>query len=196
MRCPRCGADDSKVVDTTEVRAGIRRRRECKQCAMRFTTHERSQNMTPVLIKSNGNREEFDRDKLKRGVWMACAKRPVPAAEVERLTTRIETHLQSLGCAEISSRVVGDLVVTGLKDLDPIAYIRYAIVYLGLDNLESVRSEIDKLLSEQHARLTADGSPNDLVNGAPDRELLEDPIASSISDPLAEFTTHGQVLAN
>jgi transcriptional repressor NrdR len=149
MRCPICGETDSKVIDTTEVRYGIRRRRECKNCTMRFTTYERALTATPVLVKTNGNREEFDREKLKRGIWMACAKRPVPALEVERLTSRIETHLQSLGKPEVSSRVVGDMVVNGLIDLDPIAYIRYAIVYLGLDDLASVRAEIDSLLSEQ-----------------------------------------------
>ncbi len=149
MRCPYCGESDSKVVDTTEARGGVRRRRECKHCTGRFTTYERSLAATPVLVKGNGNREEFDRDKLKRGIWMACAKRPVPAAEVERLTLRIETYLQSLGCAEVSSRVVGDRVIAGLKHLDPIAYIRYAIVYLGFEDLESIRAEIDKLLTEQ-----------------------------------------------
>ncbi len=149
MKCPYCGEHDTKVIDTTESRGGIRRRRECKECGSRFTTHERSLAATPVLVKGNGNREEFDRDKLKRGIWVACAKRPVPASEIERLTTRVETHLQSLGRSEVSSRVVGDMVIEGLKDLDPIAYIRYAIVYLGLEDLTSVRAEIDKLLSEQ-----------------------------------------------
>jgi transcriptional repressor NrdR len=104
---------------------------------------------TPVLIKEDGNREEFDREKLKRGIWNACAKRPIPAAEIDRLAMRIEAYLQSLGRSEVSSRVVGDMVIEGLKNLDPIAYIRYAIVYLGLDSLLSVRSEIDKLLVEQ-----------------------------------------------
>ncbi len=153
MRCPICGETDSKVIDTTEVRYGIRRRRECKNCAARFTTYERALTATPVLVKTDGNREEFDREKLKRGIWMACAKRPVPALEVERLTARIETYLQSLGKPEVSSRVVGDMVVRGLKDLDPIAYIRYAIVYLGLDDLASVRVEIDSLLSEQETTI-------------------------------------------
>src|ERR1700694_5697551 len=175
MKCPNCGEDDSKVIDTTEIRAGIRRRRECRVCGDRFTTYERTQSITPRLIKSNGNREEFDRDKLKRGIWMACGKRPVPADDVERLTSRIETHLQTLYRAEVSSRVVGDLVIAGLKELDPIAYIRYAIVYLGLDNLESIRSEIDKLLTEQQtanpsvtpAQPAPDGDPDD-----PNKEQL------------------------
>jgi transcriptional repressor NrdR len=149
MQCPYCGSDKLKVLDTTDIKNGIRRRRECQTCGERFTTYERPLTATPVLIKENGDREEFDREKLKRGIWNACAKRPIPAAEIERLTSRIEAYLQSLGRSEVSSRVVGDMVIEGLKNLDPIAYIRYAIVYLGLDNLLSVRAEIDKLLAEQ-----------------------------------------------
>jgi len=149
MQCPYCGSDKLKVLDTTDIKNGIRRRRECCNCRERFTTYERPLAVTPVLIKANGNREEFDRDKLKRGIWNACAKRPIPAAEIDRLAARVETYLQSIGRAEVSSHVVGDMVIQGLKELDPIAYIRYAIVYLGLDNLLSVRAEIDKLLAEQ-----------------------------------------------
>jgi len=155
MQCPYCGSDKLKVLDTTDIKNGIRRRRECLVCDERFTTYERWLATTPVLIKGNGNREEFDRDKLKRGIWNACAKRPIPAAEIEKLATHVEGYLQSLGRPEVSSRVVGDMVVEGLKDLDPIAYIRYAIVYLGLDDLESVRTEINKLLAEQSEADTA-----------------------------------------
>ncbi len=149
MQCPYCGSNNLKVLDTTDIKNGIRRRRECQSCNERFTTYERPLAVTPMLIKANGNREEFDPDKLKRGIWNACAKRSIPAADIDRLVRRIETHLQSLGRPEVSSRVVGDMVIEGLKALDPIAYIRYAIVYLGLDNLLSVRAEIDKLLLEQ-----------------------------------------------
>ncbi len=181
MKCPNCGQADSKVIDTTEARSGIRRRRECKNCGARFTTYERSLSATPVLVKGDGTREEFDRDKLKRGIWNACAKRPVPAADVERLTLRIETYLQSLGRPEVSSRVVGDMVIEGLKDLDPIAYIRYAIVYLGFDSLASVRAEIDKLLTDQQAAqppLLADADSIDeelLLDESDDSALFEMP---------------------
>src|SRR5882724_2711305 len=163
MLCPYCGGDRLKVLDTTDIKNGIRRRRECQVCGERFTTYERPLAATPVLIKENGNREEFDRDKLKRGIWNACAKRPIPAAEIDRLSMRIEAYLQSLGRAEVSSRVVGDMVIEGLKDLDPIAYIRYAIVYLGLDNLLSVRSEIDKLLAEQTEEDAPDSPPQPVI---------------------------------
>ena len=149
MQCPYCGGNNLKVLDTADIKNGIRRRRECLSCNERFTTYERPMAVIPMLVKADGNREEFDPDKLKRGIWNACAKRSIPAAEIDRLVGRIERHLQSLGRPEVSSRVVGDMVIEGLKTLDPIAYIRYAIVYLGLDNLLSVRAEIDKLLLEQ-----------------------------------------------
>jgi len=147
MRCPYCQHDNSKVLDTThDSQGGIRRRRECLDCGQRFSTYERAILATPLLIKQDGAREEFDREKLSRGVRIACAKRPVSAADIERLIGQVETSLQKLGKAEVSSRVVGDLVINGLKELDQIAYIRYAIVYLGLDDLHALRNEIDHLL--------------------------------------------------
>ena len=147
MRCPYCQHDNSKVLDTThDSQGGIRRRRECLDCGQRFSTYERAILATPLLVKQDGAREEFDREKLARGVRISCAKRPVSAADIERLIGQVETSLQKLGKAEVSSRIVGDLVIDGLKELDQIAYIRYAIVYLGLDDLQSIRKEIDKLL--------------------------------------------------
>jgi transcriptional repressor NrdR len=135
------------VLDTThDSQGGIRRRRECLDCGQRFSTYERAILATPLLIKQDGAREEFDREKLARGVRIACAKRPVSAADIDRLLGQIETQLQKLGKAEVPSRNVGDLVIAALKELDQIAYIRYAIVYLGLDDLHSLRNEIDRLL--------------------------------------------------
>jgi transcriptional repressor NrdR len=147
LHCPYCQHDRSKVIDTThDSRGGVRRRRECEQCNQRFSTYERPILATPLLIKQDGLREEFDREKLTRGIRIACAKRPVSAANIERLAGEIETALQRMGRAEVSSRIVGDMVINGLKELDHIAYIRYAIVYLHLDDLQSLRKEIDRLL--------------------------------------------------
>ncbi|MGD2155230.1 MAG: transcriptional regulator NrdR [Anaerolineales bacterium] len=147
MRCPYCQNQRSRVVDTThDSRGGVRRRRECLECEQRFSTYERPILATPLLVKQDGTREEFDREKLIRGIRISCAKRPVSAADIDRLVGEIEAKLQSMGRAEVSSRVVGDMVITGLKNLDQIAYIRYAIVYLGLDDLRSIRGEIDRLL--------------------------------------------------
>jgi len=147
MRCPYCKYEQSRVVDTShDLRGGVRRRRECENCRQRFSTYERPILATPLLIKQDGTREEFDREKLIRGIRIACAKRPVSAADIERLVGEIESYLQSLGRSEVSSRVVGDKAIAGLKELDQIAYIRYAIVYLGLDDLHAIRKEIDRLL--------------------------------------------------
>jgi transcriptional repressor NrdR len=100
----------------------------------------------PLLVKQDNTREEFDREKLLRGIRIACAKRPVSASDIERLVGEIESSLQSMGRSEVSSRVVGDMVIARLKQMDLIAYIRYAIVYLGLDDLTAIRGEIDRLL--------------------------------------------------
>jgi transcriptional repressor NrdR len=149
MRCPYCQKDDSKVIDTThDSHGGIRRRRECLSCGERFSSYERPVLATPLIVKQDGTREEFDREKLERGIRIACAKRPVSATDIERLLGQVEAELQQLGKSEISSRVVGDLVINGLKEMDQIAYIRYAIVYLRLDDLHSLRNEIDRLLLE------------------------------------------------
>jgi len=147
MRCPYCQNDDSKVLDTShDSHGGIRRRRECLKCGQRFSSYERPILSTPLLVKQDGTREEFDREKLARGVRIACAKRPVSAADIERLIGQVESDLQKMGKAEVSSRVVGDFVINRLKELDQIAYIRYAIVYLRLSDLHSLRNEIDHLL--------------------------------------------------
>jgi transcriptional repressor NrdR len=147
MRCPYCQHHDSKVLDTShDNHGGIRRRRECFKCGQRFSTYERPILATPLIIKQDGTREEFDREKLARGIRISCAKRPVSAADIERMIGQVESSLQMVGKAEVSSRVVGDLVIKTLKETDQIAYIRYAIVYLGMDDLHEIRKEIDHLL--------------------------------------------------
>ncbi len=150
MRCPYCQHEKSKVVDTTKnAPGGIRRRRECLNCGERFSTLERPILATPLIIKQDGTREEFDRNKLLQGIRIACGKRPVAAADIERLLGEIESTLQRMGKSEVASRVVGDMAINGLKELDYIAYIRYASVYLQMDDLQELRSEIDRLLSEE-----------------------------------------------
>ena len=152
MRCPYCQNEESRVLDTThDTRGGVRRRRECDQCHQRFSTYERPILATPLLVKRDGTREEFDCEKLMRGIRISCAKRPVSAAEIDRLVGEIESALQQMGRAEVSARVVGDMVIAGLKKLDHIAYIRYAIVYLHLDDLQAIRTEIDRLLEGDHS---------------------------------------------
>lgn len=147
MRCPYCQGEVTRVIDTShDSRGGVRRRRVCKTCDQRFSTYERAIQATPLIVKRDGTREEFDPDKLARGLRIACAKRPVPAADIERLVGEVEARLQSMGKSEVSSRVIGDIAIAGLKDLDHLAYVRYAIVYLELDDLQAIRDEIDRLL--------------------------------------------------
>ena len=147
MRCPYCQFHDSKVLDTShDSHGGIRRRRECFRYKQRFSTYERPILTIPLVVKQDGTREEFDREKLVRGIRISCAKRPVTAEDIERLVAHVESELQKIGKAEVSSRVVGDMVIRGLKEMDQIAYIRYAIVYLRLDDLGAIRKEIDNLL--------------------------------------------------
>lgn len=147
MKCPFCRSDDSRVLDTShDKRGGTRRRRVCLDCEERFSTYERAILDTPLIVKQDGTREEFNRDKLKRGIQLSCDKRPVSAADIERLVGDVESDLQAMGEVEVSSRVVGDMVMERLKEIDLVAYIRYAIVYLGLEDLSSIRDEIDPLL--------------------------------------------------
>ncbi|MBX3565824.1 MAG: transcriptional regulator NrdR [Sphingomonas sp.] len=131
MRCPFCGNEDSQVKDSrpTEDGAAIRRRRQCEACAARFTTFERIQLRELTVLKSEDKREPFERDKLVRSVSIAARKRPVTAAQIERLVSGIQRQLETLGDSEIPSQKIGELVMDGLKALDPVAYIRFASVY-------------------------------------------------------------------
>ena len=151
MKCPYCQHGKTRVLDTShDSRGGIRRRRVCVSCEQRFSTYERPILATPLLVKRDGTREEFSREKLKGGIRVACAKRPVAAADIERLVGEIEAELQQMGRAEVPSRLVGDRVIKKLRELDEVAYIRYAIVYMGLKDLESIRAEIDQLRAQRH----------------------------------------------
>jgi len=146
VKCPYCDHPKTRVIDTShDARGGTRRRRVCDKCSQRFSSYERPILATPLLVKQDGTREEFSRDKLKVGLNLACAKRPVAAADIERVAGEVEAELQQLGKAEVSSQIVGDAVIEKLKDLDEVAYIRYVTVYMGLKDLEAIRKEIDRL---------------------------------------------------
>lgn len=147
MHCPHCQSENTRVIDTThDSHGGIRRRRACEECTQRFSTYERAISSTPMIVKRDNIREEFNREKLVEGIRISCAKRPVPAAEIERLAGEVEYKLQQMNKLEVPSRLIGDLVIDGLKNLDLIAYIRYAIVYLPLNNLKDIQDEINRLL--------------------------------------------------
>ncbi len=146
MKCPYCSGKKTRVIDTSRSGQGVRRRRECVGCEQRFNTVERAILTAPLVAKADGRREEFDRDKLLAGIRVACAKRPVSTEALEGLVDRVEASLREMARAEVNAKVIGDIVVEGLKDLDKVAYIRFAIVYLGLDDLNAVRTEIDRLM--------------------------------------------------
>jgi len=149
MRCPYCGSKQTRVVDTSRKEHSIRRRRECKACEKRFSTMERAILTAPLVVKRDGRREAFDRQKVLSGLRVACARRPVSAGDLERVADRVESHVRELGRTEVSTRVIGDAVIEELKSLDPVSYIRYAIIYLGLEDLEEVRAEVNRLLEER-----------------------------------------------
>jgi len=153
MRCPFCESENTKVIDTThDAKGGIRRRRVCKDCQQRFSTYERPVFSTPLIIKRDNTREEFDKEKLLHSIRLACAKRHVPAEEIERLAGEIEATLQHSTKLEIPSKVIGDLVIEGLRKLDDVAYLRFASVYLPLGNLKALRDEIDRLMEHDNQK--------------------------------------------
>ena len=131
MRCPFCSHENSQVKDSrpTEDGASIRRRRQCEDCGARFTTFERVQLRELTVVKSGQRREPFDRGKLERSIAIACRKRPVPAERIERLVSSIQRQIETSGESEIASTRIGELVMNGLKGVDPVAYIRFASVY-------------------------------------------------------------------
>ncbi len=145
MRCPYCAHPESRVTDSREAEDGIRRRRECLECGQRFSTFERLALGTLFVIKRDGRREPFSREKLLSGLRKACEKRPLPIGAIEAMAADIEATLTAMGVAEVPSAEIGALVMDRLRDLDPIAYIRFASVYRRFADLDELRSELDML---------------------------------------------------
>ncbi len=145
MKCPFCGHTRSRVLDTRDSGDGIRRRRLCLNCNKRFTTYEQV-SVAVHVIKSDGRREPFDRTKLLNGIRMACAKRPIAMDELERIVEQIEEYVYNAGQAEIPSKVIGNMVLDRLQEVDPVAYIRFATVYLELPDLDAVQAVIENLV--------------------------------------------------
>ena len=147
MNCPFCGYHDSKVIDSRDANDGIRRRRQCLSCASRFTTYERLQPINLFVIKKDQRREQFSKEKLLTGIRKACEKRPLAAGTVDKLADDIEAGLYHQGKPEIPSAVIGDMVMQRLKNLDYIAYIRFASVYREFADITALKHEIDSLVS-------------------------------------------------
>jgi len=148
MRCPYCGHTGSKVVDKRDTKMAIRRRRECLRCARRFTTYERIEAHEIVVVKKDGRREPFSREKLKIGIVKACEKRPISTERIERLVDEIVEHLRKKG-KEVRSKLIGELVMRKLKKLDKVAYIRFASVYREFADINEFREELKKLTSKK-----------------------------------------------
>ncbi len=151
MRCPYCHHSETKVLDSREVEESdaIRRRRECEKCEKRFTTYERADLVDLVVIKKDGRRERFDRNKLKTGIMKACEKRPVGINTINRMVDDIERALRNEDSHEIKSSRIGELVMKHLRKIDKVAYIRFASVYRSFTDLESFENELRKLLSKR-----------------------------------------------
>ena len=151
MKCPFCGYSESKVIDSrpADERSSIRRRRECLSCAKRFTTYETVESLPMVVVKKDGSRQTFDRRKVLSGMLRACEKRPVPLAELERITDEIEQELQSRLEREISSEDVGERIMERLRKVDQVAYVRFASVYRQFKDIDTFMSELNKLLAEK-----------------------------------------------
>jgi len=145
VNCPFCGYSDSKVIDSRDVNDGVRRRRQCLQCDLRFTTYERLERASLFVIKKDGRREDFKREKLLRSIQIACQKRPLPGSTPDILADDIETELYQLGKTDIPSRTIGDVVMARLKKLDHIAYIRFASVYREFEDITELKEEVDSL---------------------------------------------------
>jgi transcriptional repressor NrdR len=148
MNCPFCNSAANKVIDTAQEHDGTTsRRRECRDCHKRFSTTERVILSRVQVTKQDGRREPFERDKLLEAIRVSCAKRPIASETLAGLVDRIEAQVLGRKKTEISSQVIGDMVMAGLKEIDQVAYIRYAIVYMRLADVEAVRREIDRLLA-------------------------------------------------
>jgi len=150
MRCPFCSSQENKVIDSRESQEGlvIRRRRECIKCERRFTTYERVEELTPLIVKKDGRREAFDREKLLAGLQKACEKRPVSVEQLEAIAHEVERQLQESGDKEIASKVLGEQVMRRLQEIDQVAYVRFASVYRSFRDISEFMNELKDLIEK------------------------------------------------
>jgi transcriptional repressor NrdR len=182
VRCPYCGFEDTKVIDSRDSEEGIRRRRECLSCAERFTTFERVQTVGLQVVKKDGRREDFSREKLLLGIRRACEKRPLPVGAIEAVVDDIEATLQGQGKAEAPSSLIGELVMDHLRDLDHIAYIRFASVYRAFADVDSLREELESLSGV---------SPREATRLAGQLSLIPDEVLSQLEPSLRPAPRRG-----
>jgi transcriptional repressor NrdR len=166
MRCPFCGNEEDKVIDSRTSKDGreIRRRRECDGCNRRFTTYERVEESMPQVVKRDNRREPFDRYKIERGISAAAAKRPVTVEQVKNLAEEVEREISELGVAEIASREVGERVLLRLRGLDHVAYVRFASIYRDFEDLDAFAKEVDLLRDGDDSGIPGVGDVTDASN--------------------------------
>ena len=154
MKCMYCGCTESKVIDSrsTDEDRTIRRRRECTQCGRRFTTYETIEPTPVLVVKNGGNRQAFDPNKIKSGIIKACEKRPVPMAKIDKLVDDIRKQIYNSLEQEVSSKRIGEMVMDGLKEIDEVAYVRYASVYRQFKDIPSFMSELESMMKESEER--------------------------------------------
>jgi transcriptional repressor NrdR len=154
MHCPFCDHSDSRVVDSRASANGrkVRRRRECPSCERRFTTYERIEEFFPRIVKSDGSREDYKREKIRRGVELACTKRPISTSEIDEVVDNVEQKLIELSRKEVSSDWIGSTVTKELRDLDPVAYIRFASVYRAFNEIQEFLAEVRELDVDEPSR--------------------------------------------
>lgn len=150
MKCPYCGNTDTRVIDSRPAEDGgsIRRRRCCDECGKRFTTYEKVETIPLLVIKKDNTREQYDRSKIEKGILTACYKRSIPSAEIQRTVERIENEIFSREEKEISTTTIGEIVMENLKDLDEVAYVRFASIYREFKDVNTFMSEIKKILEK------------------------------------------------
>jgi len=148
MRCPFCNQDNTRVVDSRPVEgsSAIRRRRMCDECKKRFTTYEKLETIPLIVIKKDQNREQYDRSKIEAGVFRACHKRPIPAEQITELIDSVETEIFNMEAKEIPSTTIGEVVMDRLKDLEAVAYVRFASVYREFKDVNTFMDELKKML--------------------------------------------------
>ena len=151
MKCPFCGSIEDKVIDSRTSKEGdaIRRRRECLKCAKRFTSYERVEDMIPMVVKKDGRRESFDRQKVLTGLKKACEKRPIGTVVLDGVTDSIEKKLVGLGAKEVNSTWIGEEVMSALKELDKVAYVRFASVYRQFKDINELMNEVKTLFKNK-----------------------------------------------
>jgi len=152
MKCPYCTKIDNKVIDSRLSKDGrmIRRRRECVECGRRFTTYEKLEDVLPMVVKKDGRREPFNRDKIIDGIRLACRKRPIGMAKIEEFVDSLEVHFQELGKKETDSTEIGEKVINELKEWDEIAYVRFASVYRQFKDIGQFMSELEEILKAKN----------------------------------------------